>query len=323
MKKLLPAIVFSILLLVPVGAQNAFAQGDLYGCSVTTGPFSSGQLYVLDESNGSTISNQDISLGGSDVGGCNGLATHPNTGDVWIIVKQSGNRILGTINTGNGVVTSVGVLSDNFAGIAFDPAGTLYGVTGDGAAVPETLYTLDQSDASSTFFLALGNGDDGETIAIDNECVLYHGSGISNGDRFYERIDLVTKNTIFSGQQSGPAIDDELVSMTFNPSTLRVLASERFAGGDIDFLDFTAAGVATDLGNLDTNMKGLAFEEPFAGLATDEDCDGDLDLMSVGGSFVPIDGVSLLVASTQVTAAWLIPVLVSAVGIGLVFVRKN
>jgi len=42
----------------------------------------------------------------------------------------------------------------------------------------------------------------------------------------------------------------------------------------------------------------------------------------VGGSLIPIDSTSLVLAGTQLTAAWLIPVIVSAAGIGLVFLRR-
>jgi len=44
--------------------------------------------------------------------------------------------------------------------------------------------------------------------------------------------------------------------------------------------------------------------------------------MAVGGEFVGIDSVSVLVAGTQTTAAWMIPVLISAIGIGIVIARK-
>ena len=43
----------------------------------------------------------------------------------------------------------------------------------------------------------------------------------------------------------------------------------------------------------------------------------------VGGEFLPIDSTALLLAGSQMTASWMIPVIVSAVGIGLVFVRKS
>jgi len=42
----------------------------------------------------------------------------------------------------------------------------------------------------------------------------------------------------------------------------------------------------------------------------------------VGGTLIPIDKTSLLLAGAQMTAVWLIPVLVSAVGIGIVIARK-
>jgi len=43
---------------------------------------------------------------------------------------------------------------------------------------------------------------------------------------------------------------------------------------------------------------------------------------AVGGDFIPLDTTMVLVAGTQATAAWMIPVLVSAIGIGIVIARK-
>jgi len=42
----------------------------------------------------------------------------------------------------------------------------------------------------------------------------------------------------------------------------------------------------------------------------------------VGGELIPLDTTMVLVAGTQFTAAWLIPVLVSSIGIGIVISRK-
>ncbi len=44
---------------------------------------------------------------------------------------------------------------------------------------------------------------------------------------------------------------------------------------------------------------------------------------AVGGELIPIDSTALLLAGAQMTTSWLIPVLISAVGIGLVLVRKK
>ena len=45
-------------------------------------------------------------------------------------------------------------------------------------------------------------------------------------------------------------------------------------------------------------------------------------MMAVGGEFIPIDTTMILVAGTQTTAAWMIPAIVSAIGIGIVIARK-
>ena len=43
---------------------------------------------------------------------------------------------------------------------------------------------------------------------------------------------------------------------------------------------------------------------------------------AVGGDFIPLDSTMVLVAGTQTTAAWMIPAIVSAIGIGIVIARK-
>ncbi len=53
-----------------------------------------------------------------------------------------------------------------------------------------------------------------------------------------------------------------------------------------------------------------------------DQCLKDLMCSAVGGEFIGIDTVSVLAAGAQYTAAWMIPVLVSAIGIGIVIVRK-
>ena len=45
-------------------------------------------------------------------------------------------------------------------------------------------------------------------------------------------------------------------------------------------------------------------------------------LSTVGGKIIPVDSTSLILAGTQSTVSWLIPVLISAIGIGIVLVRR-
>jgi len=42
----------------------------------------------------------------------------------------------------------------------------------------------------------------------------------------------------------------------------------------------------------------------------------------VGGNLIPVDTTSLILAGTQMDAAWMIPVIISAIGIGIVIARK-
>jgi len=51
-------------------------------------------------------------------------------------------------------------------------------------------------------------------------------------------------------------------------------------------------------------------------------CTPDDDRMPVGGELIPLDTTMILVAGAQHTAAWMIPVIVSVIGIGIVIARK-
>ena len=66
----------------------------------------------------------------------------PNTGQTYAILKAFGSsRRLVTLDPVTGLATDIGSLGDNFSSLAF-AGGTLYGTTGNGAAVPETLFRI-------------------------------------------------------------------------------------------------------------------------------------------------------------------------------------
>jgi len=44
--------------------------------------------------------------------------------------------------------------------------------------------------------------------------------------------------------------------------------------------------------------------------------------MAVGGEFIPIDATAIVLAGSQTTAAWMIPVIVSGIGFAIVIARK-
>jgi len=98
-----------------------------------------------------------------------GFAKHPTNGGIFGIAKttaSTSDRRLVTADLTAGTFTDVGGLGDKFACLAFNASGVLYGVTGDGATTPETLFTIDPATAAKALIGALGNGLDGEVIAL-------------------------------------------------------------------------------------------------------------------------------------------------------------
>ncbi len=134
-----------------------------------TVPNSSMNLRTIDLLDGidSAATVPTLTMAGFTATGVPGMAKQPGTGFVYGIVRQSGSgpRRLALVDLAAAVLTDVGDLGDAFASLTFTPTGMLYGVTGDGANIRETLYTIDPTTGVPTLVGALGNGNDGEIIA--------------------------------------------------------------------------------------------------------------------------------------------------------------
>ena len=88
----------------------------------------------------------------------------------------------------------------------------------------------------------------------------------------------------------------------------------------------TAAGESLQLKGTGSVFADFTFNAPST------DSPGDINAgqnfisascgMAVGGEMIPLDTASLLLAGTSSVAAWMIPALISAVGIGIVLARK-
>jgi hypothetical protein len=202
-----------------------------------------------------------ITMTGSTVTGANGLARDPLTDTVYALLKLQGNsfRELVTLNEVTGVATSIGNTGDLLSGIAFADDGTLYGVSGDGAATAESLYTVSTIDGSTTFEVELGNGSDGETLAFNSDDgLLYHASGIGtpNSTEIFETVDPDNSFAVAGVTLSGNNYE-ELTSLTYANGGF--IAGDK---GDINFDDpglfsITAGGGVTFLGDMDHVSKGL------------------------------------------------------------------
>ena len=128
------------------------------------------------------------------VTGINSLTADPDTGIVYGVAKTTlpSDRQLVVVDPATCQLTVVGGLGDRFASLTFvktgDAPSQLFGVTGNGAATPETLFTIDKQTGATTLATALGNGADGETIQFNpTDGFLYHWSG--NGTVVFERVD--------------------------------------------------------------------------------------------------------------------------------------
>jgi len=178
---------------------------------------------------------------------------------------SSKDRHLVTIDPNSGEMTDIGLFDEiGIAGLAFG-SGELFAVTGDissGGGTPETLFTVDTSDASTTEVCKFGEGDDGEEIAFSTkDDRIYHASGFTT----FESTDTSDVAGICSVEDhglEGPLDEKEVTSMTYWESR------DIFMVASFDDLYKISrpesAGVSVFIGDLDHLSGGLAFLKPFS-----------------------------------------------------------
>ena len=290
------ACVANILIFIGLAPSVAHAERILYSISRDDD-----LLRRVSPSTGTTISSVAITLAGRGVSSGNGLATHPVTGELFALLALTGQpgRQLVTINHATGVATSIGNTGDQFAGLAFNSSGTLYGVIGDkknaaGGGLPsETLFTLNTSNAAPTQVLVLGRGNDGEAIGFNpNDGLIYHASGNDTGGDGCALFDPSVCVEIFESVNPNTlAVTNIGISGNYTPLTdnySEVSALTHLSGNvllltDIDqnLYKITTTGVVTFVGSMDHTAKGLAFVtflDPKLPGDFDADADGKNDI---------------------------------------------
>jgi hypothetical protein len=249
-------VIVAISFIVSVAASSAQAQV-LYGISNGFGAPANNEIYQIDPSSGTISNSVPVTIAGGTVNSAQSLVAQPGTGVLFGVLGlagEGGNRRLVTINPTTGVATSIGSLGDAFSSLAFRSNGVLYGVTGDGATTPETLFTINTSTAAPTLQFALGNGADGETIAFHPNGLLYHSSG--NGTALFESVNVDTQVVTPIGTAAG-----EMFAMGFHPVLGQLLGSD--INSDLFSIDI-ATGARTLIGNINSldDNRGLAFVAP-------------------------------------------------------------
>jgi len=218
--------------------------------------FESGTAITVTSSVG-TASGSITPLGAQTVisGHTTSFTLTPDTG---YVIASIGGTCGGSLV--DDIFTTAAVTADCtvVANFEFEPTTKLYGITGDGGIPAETLFRLDMSDASSTLFLTLGNGNDGEEIAFNRDNgLLYHASGQSTGsgaDEILETIDLVSK-AVTPVPLSGFKYK-EVTGLTYAGSGI-LLAGDRTTA--VGLSSITTGGVTTNIGETDMTLMGLAY----------------------------------------------------------------
>jgi subtilase family serine protease len=172
-------------------------------------------LHQIDPDTGETISSVAITLPGRVVFGGNGLAVDPTTGQIWALLQLSGQfgRELVMLDPVTGDASSIGDTGDRFAGLAFDDAGALYGITGIGGATPETLYSLDKQDAGRTFLVSVAGGVGGQALAwLTADGRFYQATGTWQGNARFQSL-LVTRHEDSTDVYSFSLMADQAVTL--------------------------------------------------------------------------------------------------------------
>ena len=277
----------TLLLLLLTAVPHANLSAQINTPLLAASPFAD-SLWVIDTANGySRINSLQVSSTNTSVtvAGMNGMAVHPCTGDIYVVVKPgTGPRRLGIIDPVTGVISDIGSMGDNFAGITILNDTTMYGVTGDGASTSESLFRINMNTGAATFLSALGNGSDGESILYnpDNN-LIYHLSGLGtpNVDEIFESVNPSTF-AITSITLSGFDMD-EVFGTTYLGNG-KILVSNI----DAEFIILDTSGSAAFTGfssPVPIAFRGLGF--PLRYIATDSVtaiCPGDsLELHATPG----------------------------------------
>jgi hypothetical protein len=226
----------------------------LYGISKGFGSALS-QVYEMDPLTAQISNAVVVTLPGFTVSHSLALAANPLDNTLWAVIQTSDNvRRLVTIVPSTGVATQVGPLANQISTLAFRADGTLLGVSGDGGSPPETLYQISTTNGNLTLLFALGNGADGETIAMHPSGLVYHSSG--NNSALFESIDLGTQLVTPLGSAAGEAF-----AMGYSAASGQMFLS------DINLNLYTvnlANGARTLIGfiNSVSDNRGLAFVGP-------------------------------------------------------------
>jgi len=123
------------------------------------------------------------------------------------------------------------------------------------------------------------------------------------------------------GDDSIVTIDTDDSNILDNKGTLNIDPDGTINVGSNSFTLLSNEGAINGPGVI--NLFGQVIEIENTGTITAVINEIFTDGVAVGGEIIPIESAAVLLAGAQMTVSWLIPVIVSAAGIGLVLLRKK
>ena len=306
MKKFFASLILglSILVLAPFGIMDAYAQSTLYGiASPGGGPGNPSTFYMINTNNGA----------GSPVGligfnACDSMEID-QSGTIYATCDRPGTNInvLITINPSTGAGTEVGPTGvDGVVGTVGGPKdmsfrnsdGTLFGYRWDCDEFGFSLMTFNLISGLATPIGGPGSCEAGNGLAFTpgDTLKVHH-----DGELFdVNQADGSLSNAVQTFLTS-PAMDynpdDGLLYAVDNPNSSppRNLVTLNPANGQTKLIGQTV-----------DRLTAIAFTP----------------VQVVGGELLPIESTSLLLAGAQ-TFSWMIPVILSGIGIGLFVVSRK
>jgi len=310
MKKLFASLIFGLLVsgIVSGSLTPVYGAGQLFGITATGAGLPS-TLYTINTSTG-----VETTIGLTGFTGCGAMDFDTVGKKMYAICGNSGSPgnsgsgpyDLITINLGTGQGTLVNTLtgtSQNIADMSFrNSDNTLFVVGGGGGGnPPNTLYTLNIGNGVLTT-LGVIDTRSGNGGAFSPADVLFHSSLFSDFDTL-------------SQVNGAPAFIASHTYTGFPGGNLRINAMDFMPGSNILFGSVNDGNQATtnyiatvNTGTAEVTNIGLTVSSLDAIAFISDDV--------VGGELLSIDSTALILAGAQ-SFSWMIPVVLSIVGIGL------
>ncbi len=282
-----------------IEAQISPVCDDMYGSGGNQGQ-DPGSIFLVSQVDGSQTLIGDPTASG----GVSGLAFDSSGNLV-------GSVVFGGITTSDlieidpvtgGLINNIGPIFDatgvdvKIADLATQPGtGNLFGI-GSGEHVGD-LFSISKLNGFAALIGSPGSGVGAIGFAPDGTLFF-----VPRSSATLETLDPSNGNVLTSVPRSEGI---ELDALGIRSDGTIFVAGTPFFGDGRDIWTIDTTGFMTLIGNGVRQVADLAFVP-----------------CPVSGTMIPIDSTALLLVGAQTTAAWLIPVIVSAIGIGIVIARK-